>query len=484
MMKKASFILILIVGWNMAIAQQVGMLSHYFYRSMIYNPAFTGNGEETNVMLINHSQWTGFYGGPQLKFFSMDGNLMEKKVGLGFVLLSDRKGINSRIGGSFLYSYKAEIENDIHLAFGLSFGVVDQTIDYSRAIVEDATDPTLFSNSQRRTGIDGSVGVGLSWNKLEFGAALPQLLGNKLEFVDNTNVRSYYSQVRHFMSSAKYQITIREKEGVFLVPLVLLRFVPNTPVQLDGNLTYDWRDKYWVGVTYKSGYAVATNLGFCLHKQLGVGYSYDFIFDDIARYSGLSHEIMLNFKFGKPKKVKPAPVVPVVSDASKEVAKLTKINKENERRVDSLNQKLAENEKRLNDLAEKMEQQSNIQLQMIKANETQSSVAIAQNKNRVQEENIWLVTSKQKEFKDEENYMPDKGYYVVAGTFMNRDFALAMIKRLEAKGYKNVTYVYHESKKYNYVYIRKFTSKEEALPVANEAKAAGMTDVWILVLVE
>ena len=150
-MKKTGLSIAFLLSILGATAQQIGMYSHYFYKPMVYNPAFTGDGDAANAMFITRAQWTDFKGAPQLNIFTLDGSLMNKKAGVGVGLISDRKGISSRIGGNLSYSYKVNFKEDVHLSFGLSAGVIDQTLDYSKAIVENITDPTLFTDSQHKT---------------------------------------------------------------------------------------------------------------------------------------------------------------------------------------------------------------------------------------------------------------------------------------------------------------------------------------------
>jgi hypothetical protein len=97
---------------------------------------------------------------------------------------------------------------------------------------------------------------------------------------------------------------------------------------------------------------------------------------------------------------------------------------------------------------------------------------------------VWVVTSNSKDFKDNKNHQPQKGYYVIAGTFYYRDFAQAEAARLNRSGFKGTNWVYFEPKQYNYVFLSRFKTKEEALKKVNEAKAAGISDAWIQVLVE
>lgn len=140
-------------------AQQIVDFSHYYYKPMIYNPAFTGHDSVPNVMLINHTQWTGFSGRPQYNVLSFDGTFLNKNTGLGLTVLSDRKGVNSRVGGTINYSYKLKFNNKASLRLGLSAGVINQSINYSSAITQTQNDPSLFANNQSKTTYDINAGL-------------------------------------------------------------------------------------------------------------------------------------------------------------------------------------------------------------------------------------------------------------------------------------------------------------------------------------
>ncbi|MFY9309981.1 MAG: PorP/SprF family type IX secretion system membrane protein [Bacteroidia bacterium] len=282
-------------------AQQLGMYSHYFYKPMLYNPAFAGYDNTTNALLLHRNQWTDFKGAPRLTIFTMDGSLIDNKVGIGMCLTSDRKGITNRTTGNLSYSYGISLNDDTRILFGLSLGVVYQSLDFSRTQVENNADPNLFSDLQRKTAFDGNAGVAFVWKGLEAGIAVPQIMQNKISYQDYTNVRGYYTMARHYMASVKYKISVAEEKGISIAPQGFVRFVPGAPLQYDGVLTFDWKDKFWLGATYKSGYAVSGNAGFYVHKQLSVGYSYDIVIGSIGSYSGMAHEVMINFKFAQNK---------------------------------------------------------------------------------------------------------------------------------------------------------------------------------------
>jgi type IX secretion system PorP/SprF family membrane protein len=547
-MKKIPLLIVFFFTLLFAKAQQIGMYSHYFFKPMVYNPAFTGFDGDVNAMIVNRSQWTDFKGAPQLNLATLDGNVSGNKVGLGLSFISDRKGITNRIGAYLNYSYRLNINDNTHVRFGIAAGVVDQSIDYSKAIVENANDPFLFSDVQRKTALDANAGLAFIWKDLEFGVAVPQLAGNKINYVDNMNVRSYYTQARHYMGTLKYKIFVSKEKGISVAPQALVRFLPGAPLQYDGTIIFDWREKFWIGGTYKSGYAVAANAGVCLHKQLYVGYSYDIIIGNIGKYSGMSHEIMVSFKFGKNKK----------NDNDEALSKIAAKNDANEKRLDSLQnelsisqdklredqRKISENQNKINELNNKLDQQSKAIQQIgsspqntseqknpveqnnpvateqnnketqnqvsenkstpvnqnnkqtpvtenqnnkqtpVKNNENQNSAAVASNTDKIMDGGVWIVSNKTKDFKDESNRSPQKGYYVIAGTFFYKDFAQNEVKRLKNSGYKSVNYFYFEPKQFNYVFIAKESTREAAIKKANEAKAAGIKDAWIQMLVE
>lgn len=351
-MRKAVLIIVIVFISSLANAQQIGMYSHYFYNPMVYNPAFAGSGNVINTMLLSHSQWAGFKGAPKLTIFTLDGNLVAKKVGTGLTLINDRKGISNRTGGNLSYSYRLTINDDAHLRFGWSFGIINHTLDFSDALVENTLDPVLFTDIQRKTTFDGNAGMAVVWKDLELGAAVPQIIGNKINYVDNDNVRLYYTQARHIMASLKYKFFIVKDKGISIAPQGLIRFVPNTPFQYDGNINLDWKDKFWIGATYKSDYAIAANVGFCLYKRLYLGYSYDIIIGNIGNYSGISHEIMINFKFNEHQKQE------TIADSASQNKTISSENADYEELIAKMQAQVDETEKKIKELDAKIEQRS------------------------------------------------------------------------------------------------------------------------------
>ena len=469
---------------DIAYSQQIGLFSHYFYKPLFYNPAFTGYKDETDAMLISRSQWAEFKNPPQLTVFTIDGNLFKKKVCLGLGFSSDRKGITNRISGTLYYAYRLILNDDTRILFGLSFGVLDHTIDFSKAQAESSIDPTLFNYSLHKTSFDGSAGIAFISKGLELGLSVPQILGNKLNYVDTSNLRANYTQARHFMTSVKYKIFINKEKEISIAPQGLVRFLPQAPFQFDGNINIDWKDKFWIGTTYKSNYAIAANVGFCIHKQFYLGYSYDFITGFIGKYSGISHEIMINFKF--------------IKKNSQEDAVIAK--SANEDKIDDLKNQLEENQNKIKVLNGKIKKSTTKELVNIEKGEegeeeeekeekglTETEVNPKQQTDELKPgipdgDGVFVI--KKSDFKDSKNRIPDKGFYVIVGIFFYRDFAAEEVKKFVKRGFTNTNWLFSESKKNNYIYTQKVENKEAALQKVKEVNSSGAKNAWVLKLID
>ena len=481
-------------------AQQIGIYSHAFYKPMISNPAFTGSGESTSAMLISRAQWIDFKNAPQMNIFTLDGMLQNKKMGIGVDLFTDKKGISNKIGGNAYYSYWLKISEETKLTFGVSLGLVDHTLHYSEAIIEDPTDPFIIGATQRETSINANAGIGFIWKKLEAGIAVPQLLGNALEYQDNTTGKAYYSLTRHYQGSLKYSFLLSEDKQIFLTPLASVNFLPNAPFQYNANLNLEWKDKFWIGATYKSDYAVAANAGICISKKFYVGYSYDIIIGNIGQYSGMSHELMLNFVFGKPKEKEE--IIPD-NTISKEKEKADSLLNELEIKENKLiaeQEKIRANQEKTNELNKEIEKlkAENEQLKKapvvtdtktttethsdsgVKDNSNLNSTTIADSKNKVMENGVWIASVKTEEFSYINGKPAAKGFYVITGTFFYRDFAENELKRMKSVGFSKANMLYAPTKQFNYVVAAFHLSKADALIQVGRIKADGIKDAWIL----
>lgn len=275
-------------------AQQLPLYSQSYFNPFMYNPATTGVSGETNAYLVHRSQWTGMPGGPVTNAFTLDGFMDDKNIGLGMMIFNDKQDINERLGIYADYAYRLKLNDDMQLRFGLSLGFLDNRIDFANAIVRDAADPMMFTQQQRKSGLDANLGTSFNWKELRVGISVPQLIGQRLEYA-NYDTRSYYQLSRHYLGTVSYKYEISD---FAIEPMVVVRWLPHTPFQYDVNAMGSWKNMVWLGVSYRSNFAVGINARVKLFGNLSAGYAYDIMITPLKTSAGISHEFMLGYRFG------------------------------------------------------------------------------------------------------------------------------------------------------------------------------------------
>ncbi len=281
-----------------AIAQQIPFYKQYFVNPFVYNPSMAGTGDRMNLFLINRSQFGNIGGGPTTNAMTLDGPITQGVNGFGLNFFVDRQDMFTKTSGNLAYSHKLLITENHRLNLGGSIGIIDNKVDFSKAVVTDNKDPYLFGSPQNKSHLNGSFGATYLWDKVEAGFAIAQIGRKKTIFTDNFNQATYTSSM-HYITSAKYTFTVSEELGIKAYPLVLMRFAPNTPVQFDVNAVVNYQEKVWAAASYSRNYAYSFSAGVKLYDMLTLGYSYDILASNIRGTGvGRSSEIIVGITFG------------------------------------------------------------------------------------------------------------------------------------------------------------------------------------------
>ena len=76
----------------------------------------------------------------------------------------------------------------------------------------------------------------------------------------------------------------------------MLKKVSPTPVSIDINMKMSFKDRFWLGGSYRKDDSFAALAGVNISKLINLTYSYDFITSDLNRVTNGSHEIVLGFQ--------------------------------------------------------------------------------------------------------------------------------------------------------------------------------------------
>jgi len=467
---------LLIIG-SYVYAQQTPFSSQYYTNQFVTNPAITGIKNTTNTFITHRSQWTGIEGAPQTTYVSVDGSVRSDKVGLGLVFCSDVTGILSRNSINANYAYKLNINSDNSLRFGLSLGIMNNRIDFTKATVFDLTDPMLSSQEQVRTNLNADFGLLYSWKRLEVGFAAPQLLANQIDYKNNIGMTGFYNLSRHYYGSLKYVFDILPSMGITAYPLVMIRSVAGAPLQYDVNAVVDWSDYGWLAGTYHSDYGMAISAG-VRFKGLSVGYAQNFVTNQIQNYVGSTSEFLLGYTFDKKDQG-----MSELNTLREEIAAL-KIN-------DSIQDSLINDLKALVD-SNKVEieklmalhneandslQKAMLEAELAKLKDKEDSANLAL---KMAENNIEMKTGSTSDF-ESEGHDTDAGYYVIIGAFNNHDNAEMFTKDAKAKGYPTAEIIQNKNNQIYEIVVFKTQNKQEAIDKLDGIKS-DYFDVWVLTL--
>ena len=467
---KRLFSIILIGLTTGVFAQQVPFYSQYFFNPFVYNPAYTGSSQEIRGFLMHRNQWTGIQGGPVTTMFTVDGPIQADKAGLGLNFYTDRTDILSTTGARVAYSYGFNITDEHKVKLGLGLGMLNTKIDYSRAVVDDVTDPNLFTTSQSRAAMDADFGVAYFWRDLQVGIAMPQLLDNNIEYakVDNEEAVTYGLR-RHYIFSAGYHYEINDKFSVD--PIVLTRITPASPFQFDFGVMGNYQKLFWLGFTYKHEYAVGASVGGIINERLYAGISYDLIINDISGYSGTSTEMLVGYVFGTSAKEKLEEAkrrealkneMDSLKNKLKETADQTDKNTE---AIDSLGNEIQKVRSDVDDAIENLKQSPP---------SNSGGTAVVAPAIPVGGDNSEFSS----DYLDNKGEPLPKGYYIVVGSYSEQKWARqAKLKFINA-GFPETDVLYNITNKFYNVFLSYTKDEEEARKNLRNARAE-YPDAWL-----
>lgn len=321
-MKRILYTLIVIaVTIQLAKAQQRPQYTQYVFNNYLLNPALSGIENYTDVKLGYRSQWTGLEGAPVTSYFSVNApignrflqgdatafpaggglnpssrsytqNYMaaEPHHGVGLMVVSDKTGPITQTNIDATYAYHLGLTETLNLAVGVSAGVSHNVIDVSKLTYVDQNDPTINNITGSQWKPDLGIGVWAYSSNYFFGASVQQILPQNL-YVTTSTTAVQNKTVPHYFVTGGVKLFV--SDDITLMPSALLKFIAPVPVTFDVNMKMSFRDKFWIGGSYRRNDSYAALVGFNLSSLVNVGYSYDFTTSALNTVSHGSHEIVL-----------------------------------------------------------------------------------------------------------------------------------------------------------------------------------------------
>jgi type IX secretion system PorP/SprF family membrane protein len=283
----------LLISVNLS-GQLAPVTNQYILNPLTINPAYAGNRGALNIAAFYRKQWVGITGSPETMTLSVDAPLLDAKLGLGLIISNDRIGVTKETRFNTNYSYKISMKDGI-LSLGLGAGIIATNTAYSDLVVIDQEDANYLVDSRVFVVPDFSFGAYYTYQNYFAGFSVPKLLGYTFNFDKNKYTLKFAPGNYNYLFNTGYIFTLGPKAKFF--PSTLITFSPGEELLYDINAHFNFFDRLWTGVSYRSSRSVGALLQFAINNQLRVAYTYDFDFGKLGRYSNGSHEIMIRYEF-------------------------------------------------------------------------------------------------------------------------------------------------------------------------------------------
>jgi type IX secretion system PorP/SprF family membrane protein len=268
--------------------------NQYILNPLTINSAYAGNRGALNIATFFRKQWVGVDGSPTTMTLAVDAPFLDNKLGLGLVIANDKIGVTKETHFGTSYSYKINIKDGI-LSLGLGAGLITTNTAWSDLKVVDEEDAYMLVDSKVLVVPEFSFGAYYSVKNYFAGFSIPRLLSYSFDFNKNKYNLKFAPEDYSYMFNTGYIFTLSQKVRFF--PSTLVSFTPGEKVLYDINAHVNFLDRFWTGLSYRSGRSLAALFQVSVSDQFKIAYTYDFDFGKLMKYSSGSHEIMLRYEF-------------------------------------------------------------------------------------------------------------------------------------------------------------------------------------------
>lgn len=290
-MKKSVCFFVFLLALGQLFAQQQVQTSLYYFNTLGHNPAYTGTRDALAINLAHRNQWAGVNGAPQTTFLNIHTPIKGTQLSIGADLMHDEIGVSKTTAAYLDLAYYVQLDDKGNrLSFGLKggFNIFDLTLSELNA------DPDVFKQDVENKW-RGNFGAGIYYYGQRHFIGLSALSLLKNSVLDSNTDIELLPLMRHYYLTGAYVFDI--SPSLKLRPTALVKIVEGTETNFDGELAAILYDKLFLGVGYRHDVSVRGYLIARLTPQLSAGYNYEYIFNDLGKYTGGTHEFMLSYDF-------------------------------------------------------------------------------------------------------------------------------------------------------------------------------------------
>ncbi len=267
-------------------SQQQTQFTQYFFNKSEYNPASTATSKAINAFVTTRYQWMGMTDdsnsivNPTTYLINFEMPIYSIKSGIGLSVNYSHLGVEDNFDIKLNYAFHQPIRFNHVISFGLSFELMNKSIDYSKFFAFDKGDPLLINNDIEK-GVFTDFGFGIYYQyKDDFytGISVSQIIGSSGKIGEVT-----YDLVPHYYLMAGYNFNLgKDRKSDYVLSTGFLTKTSVAITQFELHMLIRYNDKYWGGLMYRMNDAVGIIAGFNVYN-FSFGLSYDVITSSLAK---------------------------------------------------------------------------------------------------------------------------------------------------------------------------------------------------------
>jgi len=275
--------------------QHTPLTNQYLFNGLAINPAYAGSRDVLSATLTHRQQWVGFEGAPITQTIGIHAPVRRSAVGLGLMIYNDRIGVSNETGLLTNYAYRIRMRNKAKLALGIGAGISFHSAKWTQLALTDANDASFAADTKGALRPNFSAGLHYQTKKWYVGASVPFLLAHRFAVTEQGYRLSDTKLDLEPMLTGGYVFTLNQ--DLKLKPTSLLRYRLASGLQGDVSANLIYRDKVWMGASFRTGDSVIGMVEVLPTPQWRIGYVYDLGISAINPYHYGSHELLVQYEF-------------------------------------------------------------------------------------------------------------------------------------------------------------------------------------------
>lgn len=271
---------------SLSIAQDIPLFSQKLTNSFIYNPALAGH-TYGSITFSHRKNFANVNGSATSNFFSIHTPIKNHKMGIGANFFTEQVNVFKNIYASGAYAYHLTLGGSNTLSMGVSAEYNSIGFDVGKLNFDSSIEDALLANE---TSIDFSFGMNYSHKYFKGGVAVNRLATN-LELTNKAGILSNF-----YSGYVAGMIPIRSGLDL-LEPTFTFRKFSDVNDAWDAGLYYTYNNMILVGGSWRKGDILSLTGGFQINKKLLLGYSYEFVNNNLGNDLGATSELTLRYDF-------------------------------------------------------------------------------------------------------------------------------------------------------------------------------------------